>query len=296
MGMAKGRTGNLQRELTQIRTQVGLLQQQVEEIRAKLEGAFVPIEEVLRRRGLTFRKASPTDNLLLPAGLPPIQERRFYEMMKRYSFRIFLRELIARRGSRPPSRLRRFCSPETEEEYLNFLVGCGILKEKEQGHALAKETVRNFGGTLEWFLAQVMEREFACPAIYGVKFDHLSAGGDYDVLSWVERNLLYLEVKSSPPKHIEAPEVRSFLERIEALRPNLSILLVDTELRMKDKMVKLFEEQLAGAGGKVAGSIRRLFDETFLIKEAIFLTNSKPNLISNLARIFRYFLGQREDR
>jgi len=294
--MAKGRTGRVERELKEIKTQLGLLQQQMEEIRAKLEGAFVPIEEVLRRRGLTFRKANPTDNLLLPPHIPPIKERQFYAMMKRYSFRIFLRELIARRSSRQPSRLRRFCSPETEEAYVDFLVDCGILQERKQGYALAKETVRNFGGTLEWFLAQVMEREFSCPAIWGVKFDHLSAGGDYDVLSWVERNLLYLEVKSSPPKHIEATEIGSFLDRIEALRPNLAVMLVDTELRMKDKMVGLFEEELEKETGRGAGPIRRLFDETFLIGEAIFLTNSKPNLISNLAHIFRWFLGQSQDR
>ena len=69
------------------------------------------------------------------------------------------------------------------------------------------------------------------------------AGGDYDVLSWVERNLLYLEVKSSPPKHIEGIEIGAFLDRIEALMPNFAILLVDTELRMKDKLVPLFEER-----------------------------------------------------
>ena len=294
--MVKGRTGAVERELAEIKAQLGLLQHQMEEIKEKLEGAYVPIEEVLHRRGLIFRKSNPTDNLLLPSDISPVKERQFYEMMKRYSFRIFLREIIARRNSLQPSRLRRFCSPETEEQYRGFLLRCGILLERKQGYVLAKDTVRNFGGTLEWFVAQVMEREFSCPAIWGIKFDHLRAGGDYDVLSWVERNLLYLEVKSSPPKHIEDAEIRSFLDRIEALRPNLAVLLVDTELRMRDKMVGLFEEQLNAGGAKGAESIRRLFDETFLIQDQIFLTNSKPNLISNLARVFRWYLGQRGNR
>jgi hypothetical protein len=160
--------------------------------------------------------------------------------------------------------------------------------------------VRNFGGTLEWFVAQVMEREFSSSAIWGVRLDHLKSGGDYDVLSWVEGNLLYLEVKSSPPKHIEGSEIGSFLDRVEALRPNFAILLVDTELRMKDKIVPLFGEELAdkevATGPEEAKPIRRLFDETFLIQDQIFLTNSRPNLISNLARILRWWLGSKGNR
>ena len=299
--MAKRPT--VKEELAEIKSQLGVLQQQVEEIQKKLEGPFVPVAEILRRRGLAFRRANPTDNLLLPPKISPAKEHQFYEMMKRYSFRIFLRELIARRDSSSPSRptsLQRFCSPEVEEEYLLILLRCGILRERKSGIALAHDGVRNFGGTLEWFVAQVMEREFSSSAIWGVRLDHLKSGGDYDVLSWVEGNLLYLEVKSSPPKHIEGPEIGSFLDRVEALRPNFAILLVDTELRMKDKIVPLFGEELAdkevATGPEEAKPIRQLFDETFLIQDQIFLTNSRPNLISNLARILRWWLGSKGNR
>jgi len=269
----------------------------VQEIKARLEGSVVPVEEVLHRRGLAFRKANPTENLLLPDDISPTKERQFYEQMKRYSFRIFLREIITRRDLLESSRRRHFCSPETEEEYVEFLLRCGVLRRRRQGYELAKETVRSFGGTLEWFVAQVMEREFSCPALWGVKFDHLPVGGDYDVLSWLEGNLLYLELKSSPPKHIESSEVRSFLDRIEALGPNFAVMLVDTELRMRDKMVVLFEEQLGSdTQGPKAQPVRRIFGETFLIPHQIYLTNSKPSLISNLARVFRWHLGHKGDR
>jgi len=291
--------GTVEKELAEIKSELGLLHQQIEEIKKKLEGAFFPIEEVLRRRGLTFRKSKPTDNLLLPLDIPPAKERQFYEMMKRYSFRIFLREIVACANSPLSSRADRggrFCSPETEEEYIRFLLLCGILRETGGDYTLARETVRNFGGTLEWFVAQVMEREFASSSIWGVRFDHLAVGGDYDVLSWVERNLLYLEVKSSPPKHIEGIEIGAFLNRIEALKPNLAILLVDTELRMKDKLVVLFREQLAARSAEESPSIHRLLDETWIIRDRIFVTNSRPNLITNIARILQWWLGQRGDR
>jgi hypothetical protein len=282
----------IEKELAEIKSELLLIHRQVDRIKERLEGS-PPIEEVLHRRGLVLGKSNPTESLLLPADVLPAKEKQFYEMMKRYSFRIFLREVISRRACLQPPSLRRFCSPETEEEYTQFLVGCGVLRRGRQGLALAKDTVRNFGGTLEWFVAQVMEREFACPAIWGAKFGHLKAGGDYDVLSWVERNLLYLEVKSSPPKHIEGTEIGSFMDRVNALMPNFAVLLVDTELRMKDKVVPLFEEQLAGPQRRERTWILRLFDETFLVQDRIFVTNSRPNLISNLARILGWCLGQK---
>ena len=288
--------GTVEKELAEIKSELGLLHQQIEKIKKKLEGAFFPIEEVLRRRGLIFRSPNPTDNLLLPLDISPAKERQFYEMMKRYSFRIFLREIVARANLPPlsrPDRWGRFCSLEIEEEYIRFLLQCGVLREGKEGYTLAKETVRNFGGTLEWFVAQVMEREFSSSSIWGVRFDHLAAGGDYDVLSWAERNLLCLEVKSSPPKHIEGIEIGAFLDRIEALKPNLAILLVDTELRMKDKLVVLFEEQLAARSAEGPPWIHRLFDETFVMQDHVFVTNSKPNLITNIARILQWWLGQR---
>ena len=288
--MVKGTA--VEKELAEIKSQLLFLHRRVDEIKQRLEGS-PSFEEVLHRRGLILGKSNPTENLLLPKDISPAEESQFYEMMKRYSFRIFLREIISRQGCLQPSSLRRFCSPETEEEYTQFLIGCGILQSGRQGLVLTKDTVRNFGATLEWFVAQVMEKEFACPAIWGAKFGHLKAGGDYDVLSWVERNLLYLEVKSSPPKHIEGTEIGSFMDRLDALMPNFAILLVDTELRMKDKVIPLIEEQLADPERMERTSIRRLFDETFLIQDRIFVTNSKPNLISNLARILGCWLGQK---
>jgi hypothetical protein len=291
--------GTVEKELAEIKSELGLLQQQIGEIKKKLEGAFFPIEEVLRRRGLSFHKTNPTDNLLPPEDIPPAKEHQFYEMMKRYSFRIFLREIFTSSGSPSPSRSnrrRRFCSPETEEEYTHFLIGCGILKEGKQGYALSRKTVRNFGGTLEWFVAQVMEREFASSSLWGVRFDRLAAGGDYDVLSWVERNLVYLEVKSSPPKHIEGLEVGAFLDRTEALAPDLAVFLVDTELRMKDKLVVLFEEAWEARFAEGSRAIRRVFDETFIVQDHIFVTNSRPNLVTNIARILQGWLGQRGHR
>lgn len=298
--MAEGRA-SIEQRLAEIQSQLGLLRQQVEEMQRKVEGIFLPVEEMLRRRGLALRRWNPSDDLILPGEISPVKERQFYETMKRYSFRIFLREIIARwsdhssASSRAP-RPRHFCSPETEEEYLGLLLRWGILVERDGDLHFARETVRSFGGTLEWFVAQVMEREFSAPSIWGVRFDHLKASGDYDVLASLERHLLYMEIKSSPPKHIESNEIGAFLDRAEALGPHCAALLVDTELRMKDKLVPMLEEELRAREAIPKKGVRRLFDEIFVVHDHLFLLNSKPNLVSNLARLTRWWLGQRGNR
>ena len=54
--------------------------------------------------------------------------------------------------------------------------------------------------------------------------------------SWNQR-LVYMEVKSSPPKGIELSEVSTFFSRIDDLMPEIAVLYNDTQLRMKDKLV-----------------------------------------------------------
>ncbi|NIT99503.1 MAG: hypothetical protein GWN01_00720, partial [Nitrosopumilaceae archaeon] len=70
------------------------------------------------------------------------------------------------------------------------------------------------------------------------------AGGDFDVLaSWLGK-LLYIESKSAPPKGIHNPEISAFLERVQNTKPDLAIFINDTHLRVKDKIVLMFEEEL----------------------------------------------------
>ena len=56
--------------------------------------------------------------------------------------------------------------------------------------------------------------------------------------------MVYVEIKSSPPRGIERGEIGSFLARITDLLPDIAFLFNDTQLRMKDKIVLMFEEEL----------------------------------------------------
>ena len=70
----------------------------------------------------------------------------------------------------------------------------------------------------------------------GVKFPAPEVGGDLDVVAAAEGRLLYLEMKSSPPKHLAQDEVAAFFRRVRALRPHVAIFVMDTALRLSDKV------------------------------------------------------------
>jgi hypothetical protein len=64
------------------------------------------------------------------------------------------------------------------------------------------------------------------------------------VAAQIEHELVYVEVKSSPPKHIDQRDVASFFERIADVVPHAAVFFVDTELRMTDKIASLFAAEL----------------------------------------------------
>lgn len=247
---------------------------------ARLERAVLGtqrlLEAALAERGLKVFRHSPTDRLLLPPEAPAELQERFYSHLHRYSFRLFLRDAIRLQSFRAHE-LTRFCSPQVAGRYLRFLEAAGAIEPHEEGWRLTRP-VSSLGPSLEWYVARLFEREFLAPAIYGVRFRGLEAGGDFDVIAWLEGELAYAEVKSSPPKGIEVTEVGAFLRRRRDLSPALSFFLVDTELRMKDKIVPLFEEAAPGV------PVVRLQAELFATAPATYIINSRKSIAANIRR------------
>jgi len=139
----------------------------------------------------------------------------------------------------------------------------------------------------------MFEREFTSPALYGVKLKEYGFGRDYDVIASWNRRLVYAEVKSSPPKGIEQNEIATFFSRIDEILPDVAILFNDTQLRMKDKLVAMFEEELKrryGRNSKRRYPVVRLVDELFHVRNRIFIINSKRDVIENFATCLRHYL------
>lgn len=245
-----------------------------------------PVTEMLKRRGFEVILKNPTEYLFFPPGLEAGFEDELYGMLRKYSFRIFIRDVIKNKKSFSAEDLLKYSTRQWVDEYIGFLMKKGVIEDSEHGrYRLRAEAVFSFGDTLEWFAANVFEREFSSPALWGVRLKGANFGGDYDVIAAVEGRLVYVEVKSSPPKNVEEAEVAAFIKRTEALKPSLAIFLEDTRLRMKDKIVPFFESILRDR------TVERVEEEVFTIGGKIYIANSKPDMIGNLALCLKRHLS-----
>lgn len=242
---------------------------------------------MLKRRGFGVERYDPKDLLVFPADWGAAFEDELYGMLKKYSFRIFIRDVIKKRHSFEVKDLLKYSTPEWVGEYVRFLLDRGVVEDLgEERYRLKTPAVFSFGDTLEWFIARVFEKEFMSEALWGVRLSGAEAGGDYDVVASVEGRLIYVEVKSSPPRNVEEADVKAFLRRVEALNPDAAVFFEDTRLRMKDKIAPFFEGLLK----KKRLKVRRLEDETFAVSDRVYITNSKPDVIANLAFCLRLII------
>ena len=278
-----------------IQPSIEKLKKEVHYLRGLLEDRETSVASMLRRRGFTFGVDCPMDHVIYPARPTKRNIDTYYELLKRYSFRIVLRDIIRLKDGFSEDDLLHYCSSEKVYEYLTFLSRSGMVRRiSGPRFRLSQENIDSIGGTLEWFVAQIFRREFCSIAAWGVKILNTGIGGDYDVIARVEQKLVYLETKSSPPKNIHQETIDEFLGRLDDLNPDLAIYLVDTHLRMEDKINKMFRWGLQArhlALRKKRKLVKRIQNHVFLVPGNIIVMNSKPDLVSNLATCLRYYFG-----
>lgn len=268
------------------RTELKHLEQEISRLRKRLNILSAPLAVLLKRRGFQIFSQEPAEDLLLPSKQ---SLGNFYTMLGKYSFRLFLRDVIKHQEFFTKEVVTRYATAGVTGQYLEFLLSLRLITKKGIGYVVTGKHVRSFGGTLEWYVAEVLKREFSAEAAWGVKFKGRKTGGDYDVIAKLDCDLCYIEVKSSPPKQIYESEIAAFLDRITDLSPEVAIFLMDTELRMKDKIVPLFEAVLA-ARGKDDLSVVRLEKELFHISHRIYIINAKDSIAGNMQNVLgRHF-------
>ena len=282
------------REIQSLKKKVQRLSKEIESIKTVSLEDPSPVERMLRMRGIQVFRKNPTDRLFFPPDLLPFYKTRFYEMMKKYSLRLVLRDMIKQQDRFRIQDLTHYCSSNVAQGYCDLLCETGaIIKSGKGRYRTHVSPLCSFGPTLEWFIAEMFKREFASPAIYGVNVKKTPSGGDYDVIASWNRRLVYVEVKSSPPKGVESSEVSAFFSRIEDLLPEVAILFNDTQLRMKDKLVVMFEEELERRHGPESKSlypVERLIEELFHVQHRIFIVNSKKDVVENFQICLKHYL------
>ncbi len=237
----------------------------------------------LRRRGLLVEAAGSVEARL---KLAPRYRDDWYSLLLKYSFRLFLRDLIKNRERARLVDLTRYCNDKTARRYLAFLEKAGIVTRARPGWKLSDLRINSFGPTLEWLVAEILRREFGAVALASVRLCRPSVGGDYDAIAFADGRCLYVEAKSAPPRQLDSIQIKAFVKRVQELAPDMAILLNDTHLRMADKVVPLLERELLNAGVKKRGGrplrLTRLEGETFHLEAHIFITNSHPDIRANL--------------
>ncbi len=261
------------------------LRNEIKRLRKSLSELTPTLEILLKRRGFKIYKKEPADDLLLPEEK---YIKDYYEMMKKYSFRLFLREVIKHQSFFKLDDVTRYATAEVTKDYIGYMKKIGLVEEMSEGFRLIKRPIKSFGETLEWFVAEIFRAEFMTEAIWGIRFKRPLVGGDYDLIAKVDGSILYMEIKSSPPKQIYQNEISAFFERVNDLSPEISIFFIDTELRMKDKIVPMFEEELKKRYTE-SFKILRIEKELFHLWDRIFIVNAKDSIIANIEKVLSWY-------
>jgi hypothetical protein len=230
---------------------------------------------MLVRRGLRPRLARP--DVPFPRDLEGPLAEQLSERLGHYGFRLFLRGAILLHRPFWPAEATRYLSAAQADRAAAELVELGLALREPGGQVRLRWKAQSFGGTLEWWVARELRRRLAVDVAAGVRSGAPGVGGDLDVVVAAEGKLVYVELKSSPPKHIMPVEVAAFLRRVRSLRPHLSAFAVDTALRLPDKVLPL----LAAAAG-VPGAPRRLQRDCWAIAPGLYAVNARQDLVANL--------------
>jgi hypothetical protein len=261
------------------------------------------IETTLRRRGHLPVKHGDMAQLLVPVDLgfgeAKPEHQRYFDLMGKTSFRKVVRAIIASGGSGVPLERLRQIAGEEAPGYVSALTAANAAREMEGGVVLNRQ-IDNIGPTLEWYVAQLCQRELGGSATWSVQLEWLPTGGDFDVLAWLDPLLLYVEVKSAHPDQVDESQLRNFLQRTVELAPDLAILLVDTDTRLAGLL-----DRLTGAMLPVMRKASSVGDDwqpdrPFIRPQKdypgisfgfqrIYVTGAKPSIVTQLRRCLQHY-------
>ncbi len=237
---------------------------------------------MLARRGLRPGKARP--DLPFREDLDEESAERLTELLGHYPFRLFLRGAILHPEGFAPEEATQYLKCVQSRTCAESLVELGLAERMSRGRYRLLFSAKSFGGTLEWYVARELGRRFGFDVAAGVRFHARGVGGDLDVVAAAEGKLAYLELKSSPPKNLEVREVVAFFDRVQMLRPDVTLFVVDTALRLSDKILPMLVAELEHRGGRTRVIPRRIERELWALTPHLYAVNGKVDLMANIGR------------
>jgi hypothetical protein len=76
-------------------------------------------------------------------------------------------------------------------------------------------------------------------------------------------------------------EVGAFFDRVRLVRPDLALFVVDTALRLSDKVVPMLTDELARRC-ETAPAPCRVEKELWTLSRHLYVVNSRPDLMTNV--------------
>jgi hypothetical protein len=236
---------------------------------------------MLRRRGFDPRPLPP--DLPFPPGLSEEGRARLARLLGHYAFRLFLRGVMKQPGGLRPADATRYVGTSDARRMAEELQGLGLAEKSPRGRFRLRCPTRSFGGTLEWYVAHELRQRLGFDTAAGVRFGAPGVGGDLDVVAAAEGKLVLLELKSSPPRQLEDAEVGAFFDRLAVLRPDLALFVVDTALRLGDKVVPMLTHALESRSGDPRRA-RRVGREIWVVAPRLYAVGAKGTLMGNVCR------------
>ncbi len=237
----------------------------------------------LVRRGLRPTHSKP--DLPFPRDWSTVAAERLSTKLGHYAFRLFLRGAILHSGAFRPAAVTQYVTPSMATSFASFLEELGLAKAHEPGFYCLVHPAKSFGGVLEWYVARELYRRLGFQVASGLKCRAPGVGGDLDVVAVAEGKLVYLELKSSPPKHLKDSEIQAFFTRLDAVRPDVALFVLDTALRLEDKVVPMLLKEMAKRRGTTAGpKAKRVVRELWALAPHLYAVNAKTDLIANIGR------------
>jgi len=237
---------------------------------------------MLVRRALRPKVTAP--DVPFPTELAHETAESLAQRLAHYAFRLFLRGAILKSGGFAPSEATRYLAPEQAKMHAEFLVDLGLAERTQPGRYRMIWPAKSFGGTLEWYIARELEARFGFDVLTGVNLQVRGGGGDVDVVAAAEGKLVCLELKSSPPKNLSASEVAAFFHRLRFLRPDLGLFVVDTALRLSDKVVPMLRDELGRVRSRRVPIPTKIADELWALTPYLYIVNGRRDLMANIAR------------
>lgn len=279
-------------------------------------GLLVDLESVLRRRGHRIEGRGSIENTLFPqeqfvrvleamgqigyvSYFRPEFISPYYRLFGRFSFRKLARQMIASGGEWLERDTLQQTGGRSLETYLELFRNLQILEERGSKVRLTR-LLDNFGASLEHYVSELCVREFRGSSEWGVLLEGLpTAGGDYDVLAWLDPSLVYVECKSSNPNNIGDDQIRHFLQRSAELAPELAVLLIDSDSSIDDFVSERMNPIMRSAIGSTRPNgpleAHPHYLGIYFGFKRVFVTGPKPSIERQLRRCLQYYYWQVKD-